>query len=240
MITQDERDLRDQLVDYESEIKQGCDWARMDAACQRSGQEKKLWTGDFKLPRIGETVIVWPGCCTGIVADYAIAEVDGVYERAVWVWLNSSEFIKYTGRECKPVNEKDIEYINEQNAEFSKRLVAAGKKVERQRKERRQRQVKGSHLLDDMLAAAKDLTVDEKSSFYKITGSVKGKTVYIAIKGGRVDLSGFCIEHEAVISLTEEEARRRHLGKVRGQLNFDKGDALAMEAYRCALVVLSG
>ena len=241
MVTQYERELRDSFIDYENGVRLDCDWVRMDGACRRSGQVgKKQWSGDFDRPNIGNVVTVWPGCCSGTVADYGISRVGDVFERAVWVMLDNGEFVKCTGRECRPLTEADSKYREKQNVDFRKLLISAGKKMERQRKERRQRQVMGSHLLDDMLAAAKGLMIDEKSSFYKITGRVKGKTVYVAIKGGRVDLSGFYVEHESVVSLSEEEARRRHLGKVRGQLDFTRGDASAMEAYRAALALLSG
>jgi len=229
------------MVDYDSDIMINCDWVKIDAERRRAGADPVTWIGDFDLPDIGDVLAVWPGCCVGTVVDYGIKIVGDRFERAVWTKLGNREFIKLTGRECKPVTDEEIQKIELQNVEFKRRLVSAGKKVERQRKERRQRQVKGSHLLDEMLSLAgkSGLQQEEKSSFYKISGSTKGRYVYVATKGGRVDLSGFCFDHKAVTTITEDEATRRHLGKVRGTLNFDVGDESAMQAYQKALSLLN-
>jgi hypothetical protein len=122
------------------------------------------------------------------------------------------------------------------------RLRAAGKKVETERAERKTKTVKGGHLKDAFLEKAKltdGLNVEEKSGFYKITGPTKGRTVYLATKGGRVDLSGFSVDHPAVVQISAEEAKEKHIGKVRGQLDFEQDDEAVTAAFSAALVELS-
>jgi hypothetical protein len=124
---------------------------------------------------------------------------------------------------------------------LGEKLQAAGKKAERAKAQRRERAVKGSHLLDKLVANAKaaKLSVEEKSGFHKVTHEgVKGKAIYIAKKGGRVDLSGFSVDSPAVRQITEADARDKHLGKVRGQLDFAQTDEAVLGAYSRALDVL--
>lgn len=125
-------------------------------------------------------------------------------------------------------------------SDLGKKLEAAGKKVERAKAARRERVVKGSHLLPTLQEHAEKagLDVADKSGFLKITGRVKGRCVYVAKKGGRVDLSGFTLDSNAVTQVSEEEARVKHLGKVRGQLNFELSDDEVMSAYSSALHAL--
>jgi hypothetical protein len=123
---------------------------------------------------------------------------------------------------------------------MAEKLAAAGEKAEAQKAARRERVVKGSHLLPKLkeLATAAGLETKENSGFLKINGGVKGKNVLIAKKGGRVDLSGFTVEAAAVKQLSETEAREKHLGKVRGQIDFNKTDDEVLEAFSGALVEL--
>lgn len=129
---------------------------------------------------------------------------------------------------------------DEKNSEMVSKLEAAGKKVEVQKTQRRERVVRGSHLVEDLTSRARSagLTLQEKSGFLKVTGSVKGRSIYVAKKGGRVDFSGFAVDSPAVTTITEEEARQKHLGKVRGQLNFNQPDDLVVDAYKFALTQL--
>lgn len=130
----------------------------------------------------------------------------------------------------------------ELNAEMTKKLAEAGEKVEKQQAEKRAKEVKGSHLLPTMTerVAALGLTSEEKSGFIKVQApGVKGKRVYIARKGGRVDLSGFSITTEAVRQITEAEAQEKHMGKVRGQLDFEKSDEEVLAAFNAALAELA-
>lgn len=120
---------------------------------------------------------------------------------------------------------------------MAEKLENAGKLAEEQKAQRRERAVKGSHLLAAHLELAKrdGLTVQDKTGFHRIVGVATGKAVYVAKKGGRIDLSGFTIDHSAVSQLTAEEAKDRHLGKVRGQLDFNQSDEDVTAAYLLAL-----
>lgn len=131
--------------------------------------------------------------------------------------------------------------INGSDEEMKKRLLAAGKLVEADAKQKRERSVKGSHLTQALTDKAKaaGLVTEDKSGFLKILKAKGGPTVYVAHKGGRVDLSGFTFEHEAVRQISEEHAKEKHLGKVRGTLDFDKSDDLVLAAFDMALETLS-
>jgi len=240
MITQDEYDIRDKIIDYDNLSLILSDWVKHDTLMHKSGQNIALWNGSINLPRLGQLVIVWPGCAYGQVADYGIKRGREKFELAVWVKLNNDQFIKMLGGECCMLTDDDRLRLDLLSTEFRAKLINAGKKVQQQKKERRSKAVPGSHLLDEMLEKAKDLNSDKKSSFYKITGSIKGLAVYVAIKGGRVDLSGFNVEHISCIKLTEDEARAKHLGRVRGQLDFSIGnDETIMEGYILSLSKLN-
>lgn len=125
--------------------------------------------------------------------------------------------------------------------EMGQKLDVAAKKAEQQKAERRAKVIKGAHLNEKFLApnALAGLTVEEKSGWTKITGQASGKAVYVAKKGGRVDLSGFSVESPAVNQITPDEAKAKHIGKVRGQLNFDASDDDVIAAYEKALATLA-
>lgn len=129
---------------------------------------------------------------------------------------------------------------NMNETEMAEKLVAAGEKVAAEKAERRQREVKGAHLLPKLMQLATEagLQVEEMSGFTKLTGPDKSKRVLLAKKGGRVDLSGFSLELSAVKQISETEAREKHMGKVRGQLDFEKTDDEVVEAYSAALTEL--
>ncbi|MHB8407739.1 MAG: hypothetical protein ACYDHY_06450 [Acidiferrobacterales bacterium] len=76
---------------------------------------------------------------------------------------------------------------------------------------------------------------EKKAGFLKIGSG--GRSIYIAAtkKVSRVDLSGFDITHPAVTKLTDNEAKKMRLGRVRAQLDFSKEDDLVLEAFATAL-----
>jgi hypothetical protein len=82
------------------------------------------------------------------------------------------------------------------------------------------------------------LQAEEMAAFYKV--AVGGRAVYIAKskKVARVDLSGFDIKHPAVTRLSESEAKELKLGKVRGQINFEKTEDRVLEAFRTSLEMM--
>ncbi len=129
---------------------------------------------------------------------------------------------------------------------MAEKLQKAGEKAQKAKAERTVKLVKGATLNPAFLekANASGAKVEEKSGFFKIAAGVKGKNLYLARKGGRVDLSGFTVTNDAVLQISEEEARAKHLGKVRGQLNFElsgtpEGDAQLLAAFDQALTELA-
>lgn len=127
---------------------------------------------------------------------------------------------------------------------MAEKLAAAGAKAKAAKAARTIKVVKGANLNPQFLelAAAAGAKVEEKSGFYKITTDVKGKAMYLARKGGRVDLSGFTVTDPSVVQVSEEEAQAKHLGKVRGQLNFElagDGDAALVTAFSAGLTELA-
>jgi hypothetical protein len=123
------------------------------------------------------------------------------------------------------------------STDMTDKLKEAGEKAEIQKTERTARVVKGSHLNSTMktLVSEQQLEVKEMSGFLKVNGGVKKKNLYIAKKGGCVDFSGFTVESDAVTQISEAEAKAKHLGKVRGRLNFEKSDKEVLEAFSAAL-----
>lgn len=78
------------------------------------------------------------------------------------------------------------------------------------------------------------LSVDEQSAYFKCSyGSGKQK-IYVAKtkKVTRVDLGGFGhgIDHPAVKHISPETAKELRLGKVRGQLDFEKSEEEILDA----------
>ena len=122
----------------------------------------------------------------------------------------------------------------------AEKLAQAGKKAEEQKAERRARTVKGSHLLPalEQKIAASGLKTQDMAAFKKVKGAAKARKVFVATKGGRVDLSGFTFDHPAVIQISAEDAKEKHIGRVRGQLDFDKDDAQVLEAFDRAIELL--
>lgn len=127
--------------------------------------------------------------------------------------------------------------MTDKNAEMTNTLKEAGTKAVTEKKERQMRVVKGAHLKDKMIesATAAGLTSEEKSGFLKFSAGVKGKNLYLARKGGRVDLSGFTAEATAIKQISEKEAQEKHLGKVRGTIDFEQADDVVLAAFTAAI-----
>jgi hypothetical protein len=119
--------------------------------------------------------------------------------------------------------------------QLKQRFETAAKQVVQEKKLKREKTVKGAHLLKTLLEKvnATSLKADEKSGFYKVVGDKK-KTIYIAKNGGRVDFS-FEFTHAAIIQITPEEAKARHIGRIRGQLNFELADDVVLAAFDALL-----
>lgn len=121
---------------------------------------------------------------------------------------------------------------------MKEKLEKASKEAKEETKARRERSVQGSHLLQPQKdeIARRGLVAEEKTSILKVTvAGKKSRAVNVALKGGRVDWSGYTVEHEAIIPISEEEAKEKHLGRVRGMLDFTKSDELVMAAFNLVL-----
>lgn len=125
--------------------------------------------------------------------------------------------------------------------EMAEKLIAAGEKAVAQKAQSRERTVKGSHLLPAITEQVKaaGLQIEELTGYLKVSAGVKGKNLYIAKKGGKIDLSGFTMENSAIKQISEQEAREKHLGKVRGTIDFDKSDDEVLAAFTTVLSTLA-
>lgn len=127
-------------------------------------------------------------------------------------------------------------------SDLKQRLEQANTKAETQRKERRARVVKGSHLTDQLVKIGKDagLTMRENTGFYVFSGKA-GKNVRIAIakRGGVVDFLSFSVDSTAVKQVSKEEAAAKHLGRVEGRIAFDGTDEETIAAFTKAVWVLN-
>ena len=125
---------------------------------------------------------------------------------------------------------------------LKEKLAKANQKAETQKKERRARVVKGSHLTEQLLQIGRDagLNVRENTGFYVLSGPA-GKNVRIAIakRGGVVDFLSFTVSSPAVRQVSREEAQQKHLGRVQGRIAFDGTDEQTIAAFKQAVAALN-
>ena len=127
-------------------------------------------------------------------------------------------------------------------SDMTEKLAEANKKAENQKAERRARTVKGSHLTQAFVQLATEAGADirENTGFYVIVGkSGKSQRIYVAKRGGIVDLLGFTLTDAAVRQISREEAKEKHMGRVQGRLNLELSDADILSAFKGALKVIS-
>lgn len=126
-------------------------------------------------------------------------------------------------------------------SDLKEKLEKAGKEAEKQKAEKQARTVKGAHLKEQVeaLVTQSGLEVVKNTGFLKVVGKENKLKLLVAIKGGRIDLSGFTIESPAVTQVTEDEAKAKHLGKVRGFVNFDASDDEVLAVVKQALKMLA-
>lgn len=129
----------------------------------------------------------------------------------------------------------------EQDELFKIRLERAVAKQEARRRQIRARRVKGLHLLEKLPQLAKELgfDVEEMAVFHKITGKAKDRAIYVSRRGGRVDLAGFSMYGPAFSEVSREEAKRRHLGRVKARMSLTLPDDVVLQAYKTALEELN-
>ena len=127
-------------------------------------------------------------------------------------------------------------------SDLKEKLAQANQKAENQKAERRARAVKGSHLTETFVKLAEEAGCDvrQNTGFHVIVGKAgKGLRIYVAKRGGIVDLLGFTVQDDAVIQITKEVAKAKHMGRVEGRLDLDKSDEAVLAAYRQALDVIN-
>lgn len=175
----------------------------------------------------------------GRVVYFGIREEGGSLVKDVLVYSPASGSLHCVpGRDLRLASAADAGLLAQAAADAAARAEA--RRDEPSSHERRTERTKAGALLDQMLDAvhALQLAVEEKAGFHKIVRSRGTRRIYLAKKGGRADLSGFSIEHPAVAQLTREQARERHLGQVRGQVDFSRSAEEIMDAWARALAEL--
>ena len=93
--------------------------------------------------------------------------------------------------------------------------------------------------IQEEISKVEGLETTTQAGFHKVRAPGRLGALYVArsLKVGRVDISGFDMQHPGVRSLTQEEAREHGLGKVRGQIDFTD-EVQALRALRTALKLL--
>lgn len=127
-------------------------------------------------------------------------------------------------------------------ADLKTKLAEANKKAEAQKAERRARVVKGSHLTQKFVDLAREAGCDirENTGFHVITGKAgKALRIYVARRGGIVDLLGFSVQDPAVRQISKDEAKAKHMGRVQGRLDLDKSDEDVLKAYGEAIRLIN-
>lgn len=229
-------------LDVEIRTKFALDYVRNDWTMRHNGQKKIVWDGNVTEAEVMDQEVVVQtekGEQVGKAIYFgSVQDFDGVFRRTVIVKVPSSGSVFEAPGRCVRLATDDDKQRMRDEVKMASRLEKANGLVEESTKERRAKRVVGSHLVESMLSVAKSmpsLMFSETGEFHKIVGPTKGKVVYLSRKGGRVDLSGFCVDHEAIIPISEEQARARHIGKVRGQFDFERSDEAILAAWRKVL-----
>jgi hypothetical protein len=218
-------------------------WVEIDRVYAEAGGRAPItWAGPVPMHElIGKEVVASTevGKVVGKAVYYSKTTENGRdFKRTVAVFVPSSGTLYEAPSERVHIAGQEDHARLEQEMVLASRLPAARATVIKSERTRSVKQ--GTHLLPRMMemVAERKMVVEEKSGYHKVTGNAKKKTVYIAVKGGRVDLSGFSIDHAGITQISEEEAKGRHLGKVRGQIDFDRDDSVVLDALEKALVEL--
>lgn len=80
-----------------------------------------------------------------------------------------------------------------------------------------------------------NMQLEELKGFYAVRAG--GRSVYLSKREncGRVDLSGFLLDHPGVREIERDVAEKRKIGRVMGQLDFSKDESIVLEAFDSAL-----
>lgn len=208
------------------------------------GQEAPVWDGPVPEDQVINHEVAArteKGTIVGKAIYFGkIPDSSGVYKRSVYVYVPSSGSVwEVDSKNIRMATKEDFVRMTDE-VKMARTLEAVDEKVKELIKTKRTKRVVGSHLIDDMLTTAKGmgLVIEDKSGFHKIFGNKKGVCVYLAKNGGRADLSNFCIDHHAVVGISQEEAKARHIGKVRGQVDFSRPTQDILNAWEAILKFL--
>lgn len=204
---------------------------RMEARMRADGQERPIWRG--ALPQVeilGQEVVIPTdyGDRRGRAIYFGISKVGPEYETSVIVFSEASgTHYEGPGSQVRLATQSDSERIQGDLVMAQRLREAAGvleARRERKRAPSRPKWAPDPGLVQRMIDAARDSnfvsSVEEVGGCYKITGRNRGRRLYVHKRGLRVDISGFEPSGDGIIQISAEEAKKAHLGKVRGQIDF--------------------
>lgn len=218
---------------------------RMELRMRSDGQERPIWRGPDREDRLLGADVVFQtdhGEQRGRVICFGVVNMGVEYERSVVVRVPSSgtqhEVPGSAARLASPDDSERIAsevHMAERLAEAIGRTMVGPTPIAAPVRKRGQRD---PHLIEAMLDLARAhrhvRAVEDGPVNHKIVGAAGARRIYVFKSQLRVDLSGFTLVHPSVRSISDDEARIMHLGRVRGQLIFDD-KRLATEAFEAAL-----
>ena len=215
---------------------------KMENQMRAAGQDRPVWRGPLPESELLGAEVVMPtehGVRRGRAVCFGIARNGMDYERSVVIYSAASGTNhEAPGSMVRLADENDAERIQGELAMAERLKEAAAGIIKREEKRRsapaRPKWERDPGLIAKMVAlaqAAKDVfDVTEVGGCHKVEGRNRARRLYIHKKGLRVDISGFDPDGEAIIKISAEDAKRAHMGKVRGQVDFTD-QAAGMAAF---------
>lgn len=214
---------------------------RMEARMRADGQERPIWRGVLPQTEIIGRDVVIPsdhGERRGRAVYFGITRGAGEYETSVVVFSEASgTHHEAPGSQVRLATPSESERIREELVMAQRLKDATASEATRAANRRapsRPKWAPDPGLVPRMLELAKDSNnvsaIEEVGGCHKITGRNKERRVYIHKRGLRVDISGFEPSGDGIIQISADEAKRAHLGKVRGQVDFTS-HTLGMAAF---------
>lgn len=235
------RDSEFHDLDFETKNKLLKQWVNSDNEMKSKGQTRPVWDGHGPLiDFLGKNVVAETdkGSQVGkVIYTTIVADRDGVYKQALIIHIpGSGSIIELPGRYVRLAVEDDVNRMKDE-IKFARIIKSSDVQISDTTEKKRRQKVKGVHLLKPMMEMldASKLVVEDKTAFLKVFGNVKKRCVYFQKKGGRVDLSGFEIDHVAVNKISREEAKARHIGNVMAQIEFELDDESVLDAWKKVL-----
>lgn len=214
---------------------------RMESRMRADGQERPVWRGTLSQTDVLGREVVIPtdhGERRGRAVYFGITRGAGEYETSVVVFSEASgTHHEAPGSQVRLATPSESERIREELT-MAQRLkeATAGEaaRQERRRAPSRPKWAPDPGLIPRMLEIARESntvsSVEEVGGCHKITGRNRDRRLYVHKRGLRVDISGFEPSGEGIIQISADEAKRAHLGKVRGQVDFTS-QTLGMAAF---------